>query len=293
MTDENGEIDLTALEPGAYTVEEITAPNGYLMDDDKRIIQINAGENARFVFTNTEKPVLSVVKYDAENDSYLAGATFRIAKIEDGSHYLDRVTDTNGRISISDLEPGVYSVKEIAAPSGYVLNDTEYHVELFPGKDGTLVVNNEKKPNLKIVKTDAVTGAPLSGVTFTVNKADSSTLTTVKTDANGEALLTALDPGVYVVRETAPKKGSIVHGLLWKLTPSCEQSLDRYEGYPRHYIKEAVTVQTADGSKIPVMAYIMAEPMCRQPALPSPYYYRTIRQGFESNDLPVDLLKEA
>ena len=33
----------------------------------------------------------------------------------------------------------------------------------------------------------------------------------------------------------APKKGSVVHGLLWKLTPSCEQSLDRYEGYPRHY----------------------------------------------------------
>ena len=91
----------------------------------------------------------------------------------------------------------------------------------------------------------------------------------------------------------APKKNCVVHGLLWKLTPSCEQSLDRYEGYPRHYIKEVVTVQTADGSKIPVMAYIMAEPMCRQPALPSPYYYRTIRQGFESNDLPVDQLKEA
>ena len=61
------------------------------------------------------------------------------------SHYLDRVTDTNGRISISDLEPGVYSIKEIAAPSGYVLNDTEYHAELFPGKDSTIVVNNEKK----------------------------------------------------------------------------------------------------------------------------------------------------
>ena len=28
----------------------------------------------------------------------------------------------------------------------------------------------------------------------------------------------------------APKKDSVVHGLLWKLTPSCEQSLDRYEG---------------------------------------------------------------
>ena len=234
VTDKNGEIDLTALEPGAYTVEEITAPNGYLMDDDKRVIQINAGENARFVFTNTEKPVLSVVKYDAENDTYLAGATFRIAKIEDGSHYLDRVTDTNGRISISDLEPGVYSVKEIAAPSGYVLNDTEYHAELFPGKDSTLVVNNEKKPNLKIVKTDAVTGAPLASVTFTVNKADSSTLTTIKTDANGEALLTALDPGVYVVRETGVPDGYLLDNEPQTITlvPSKTGTV-RFRNYPK------------------------------------------------------------
>ena len=43
----------------------------------------------------------------------------------------------------------------------------------------------------------------------------------------------------------APKKDCVVHGLLWKLTPSCEQSLDRYEGYPRHYIKEAVTLEEA------------------------------------------------
>ena len=26
----------------------------------------------------------------------------------------------------------------------------------------------------------------------------------------------------------APKKGSTVHGLVWKITPNCEQSLDRY-----------------------------------------------------------------
>ena len=243
VTDKNGEIDLTALEPGAYTVEEITAPNGYLMDEAKRIIQINAGENARFVFTNTEKPVLSVVKYDAENDTYLAGATFRIAKIEDGSHYLDRVTDTNGRISISDLEPGVYSVKEIAAPSGYVLNDTEYHVELFPGKDSTLVVNNEKKPNLKIVKTDAMTGAPISGVTFTVNKADSSTLTTVKTDANGEALLTALDPGVYVVRETSVPDGYLLDSEAQTITlvPNKTGTV-RFRNYP----KPTLTIDKVD-----------------------------------------------
>ena len=37
---------------------------------------------------------------------------FRIARIEDGSHYLDRTTNSNGEILISDLEPGVYSVRD-------------------------------------------------------------------------------------------------------------------------------------------------------------------------------------
>ena len=91
----------------------------------------------------------------------------------------------------------------------------------------------------------------------------------------------------------APRKGNTVHGLLWKLTPNCEQSLDRYEGDPRHYTKETVTVKDAAGAEIPVMVYIMAEPYCRQPALLSPYYYRVIRRGFEANGLPVESLQAA
>lgn len=91
----------------------------------------------------------------------------------------------------------------------------------------------------------------------------------------------------------APRESSVVHGLLWKLTPSCEQSLDRYEGYPRHYTKETMTVKDAAGTELPVMVYIMAEPYCRQPALPSPYYYRAIQQGFEATGLPVESLEEA
>ena len=35
------------------------------------------------------------------------------------------------------------------------------------------------------------------------------------------------------VATIAPREGSKVHGLLWWITPACEQSLDFYEGYPR------------------------------------------------------------
>ena len=200
-SDASGEVDLSKLDPGSYVVEEITAPDGYLIDDAKRTIKIEAGESAAFVFTDTRKPSLTVVKYDAEKKLVLSGATFRIAKIEDGSHYLDRVTDTNGKIVIDNLEPGVYSVQEMTAPTGYVLNDMEYHVELFPGRESELVVTDEKKPDLKIIKTDAVTGKPIAGATFTIRKMDSSTLLTETTDAKGEIFLSEMDPGVYEVTE--------------------------------------------------------------------------------------------
>jgi uncharacterized surface anchored protein len=210
-TDLNGEIDLSALlEPGAYTVQELEAPEGYLMDDAIRTVQINPGETAQFVFTNTKKPSAEIIKLDSKTGLRLAGATFRIARIEDGAHYLDRVTDTDGRILIDNLFPGVYSAQELAAPEGYVADTTEYHIELFPGKTSTLVVNNAHKPDLKIVKRDAMTGALLSDASFTVRQADSATLENVTTDAAGEAWLYDLEPGVYEITETLAPEGYLL-----------------------------------------------------------------------------------
>ncbi|MGM9605817.1 MAG: SpaA isopeptide-forming pilin-related protein, partial [Faecousia sp.] len=234
VTDENGEIDLTALEPGAYTVTELEAPDGYLIDGAVRTIQINGNENAQFVFTNTRKPSLRVVKLDSATSEALPGATFRIAKIEDGSHYLDRITDANGEINISDLEPGVYSVVEMDAPDGYVKDTKEYHVELFPGKVSELVVSNDQKPDLEIVKTDATTGAPVSGVTFTVKKVDSSTLTTVTSDQDGRCWIENLDPGVYEVWEQSVPDGYLLnedHQLI-TLVPNRIGTV-QFQNYPK------------------------------------------------------------
>ena len=248
-TDQSGEIDLTGLEPGAYTVKEVKAPDGYLMDDGIRTVQINAGENARFVFTNTRKPSMVVVKYDPQNNKYLAGATFRIAKVEDGSHYLDRVTDTQGRITLDGLEPGVYSVQELAAPEGYIKNDTEYHVELFPGKTSELVAVNEALPNLKIIKTDAITGEPVAGVTFTVRKADSATLSTVTTGPDGTAELLKLEPGVYEVIEQSVPGGYLLDETpqLITLVPG-RTGIAQFQNYPR----PALEIVKTDTSARPI-----------------------------------------
>ena len=252
-TDLNGEIDLSELEPGAYTVQEVTAPDGYLMDDAIRTIQINPGENAQFVFTNTLKPVLEVLKFDGTR--YLPGATFRIAQIADGSHYLDRVTDANGRIRIEGLEPGIYSVQEMDAPTDYVLNDYEFHVELFPGRTSQLVVNNVKKPDLCIIKTDANTGLPIEGVTYTVRKVDSATVSTVKTDANGEAWLYALDPGVYQVTEQSVPPGYLLDPIPQLITLfGGRTGVVRFQNDPRPRLR-ILKVDVVTGEPLPLAEF--------------------------------------
>ena len=243
VTDENGEIDLTALEPGAYKVTELEAPDGYLIDDATRVIQINGNENAQFVFTNTRMPSFRLVKLDSFNSEGLPGATFRIAKIEDGTHYLDRITDTNGEINISDLEPGVYSIIEMDAPEGYVKDLREYHVELFPGQTSELVVSNDRMPNLEILKTDAITGKPVAGVTFTVKRVDSSTLTTVTSDENGRCFLEKLMPGVYEIWEQSVPDGYLLneeHQLI-TLFPNRTGTV-QFQNYP----KPTLTVNKID-----------------------------------------------
>lgn len=88
------------------------------------------------------------------------------------------------------------------------------------------------------------------------------------------------------------QKGQKVHGLLWKITPECEQSLDIYEGYPRLYEKMEVTVQTRDGQKVTAMAYEMTN-LWREPSVPSIYYYNGILEGYRQNGLPTAALKKA
>ena len=198
-TDRNGEIDLSKLPTGAYVVTE-KACEGYIIDQAQRIIQLDANEDAQFVFTNTIKPSLQIIKTSSDG-SRLKNVHFRIAKIEDGTHYLDRTTNEQGEILIADLEPGVYSVKETATDSSHILDLREYHMELFAGRTSTLTIENQKRPNLIVYKHDADTGEPIANTVFEVRAADGHSVDQIKTDREGKAELKNLLPGVYEISE--------------------------------------------------------------------------------------------
>ena len=198
-TDQNGEIDLSKLPTGAYVVTEKSC-EGYVIDQAQRIIQLAPNEDAQFVFTNTIKPALQIIKTSSDG-SRLKNVSFRIARIEDGTHYLDRMTNEQGEILISDLEPGVYSVRETSTDSSHILDLREYHVELFPGKTSTLTIENQKRPNLTVYKHDADTGEPIADTVFEVRAADGHSVDQIKTDSEGKAELKNLLPGVYEITE--------------------------------------------------------------------------------------------
>lgn len=241
ITDQNGEIDLSKLPTGAYVVTE-KACEGYIIDQAQRIIQLDPNEDAQFVFTNTIKPSLQIIKTSSDG-SRLKNVHFRIAKIEDGTHYLDRTTNEQGEILIADLEPGVYSVRETATDSSHIRDLREYHMELFPGKTSTLTVENQKRPNLTVYKHDADTGEPIANTVFEVRAADGHSVDQIKTDSEGKAELKNLLPGVYEISEKSVPSPYLLDApsQLATLYPNRDHTV-----YFENHQKPALTVKKVD-----------------------------------------------
>lgn len=240
-TDQNGEIDLSKLPTGAYVVTE-KACEGYIIDQAQRIIQLDANEDAQFVFTNTIKPSLQIIKTSSDG-SRLKNVHFRIAKIEDGTHYLDRTTNEQGEILIADLEPGVYSVRETATDSSHILDLREYHMELFAGRTSTLTIENQKRPNLIVYKHDADTGEPIADTVFEVRAADGHSVDQIKTDSEGKAELKNLLPGVYEISEKSVPSPYLLDApsQLATLYPNRDHTV-----YFENHQKPALTVKKVD-----------------------------------------------
>ena len=195
----DGTIDLSKLPTGAVVVTELSCP-GYVIDEAQRIIHLDPNEDAEFVFTNSKLPSLTLTKTSSDGTP-LAGVTFRLAKVEDGGHYLDRTSGPDGTITWEGLEPGVYSLVESSTVSDHILDTREHHVQLFPGRDSTIDLENQRRPNLTVVKRDADSGELIADTVFIVKAADGHSVDEIRTGPDGEATLENLLPGVYQISE--------------------------------------------------------------------------------------------
>ena len=149
---------------------------------------------------------IEITKTDAVSGRKLAGATFDVIA-SDGTKVAEGVTTNRlGKAEVKEVPFGSYRIVETSAPSGYVVA-SETTVEHNEEKTAVAVADERAKANALLVKRDATTAEPVSGVTFELTKYSGGFWLAVEggtytTDDSGQILIEDLDWGSYRLTET-------------------------------------------------------------------------------------------
>ena len=164
-TGADGKAVFSDLPLGSYSYQEISAPEGYVVDSTRYTDTISTSAlHITEQRTNAlAKGSIEILKVDAETRQPLAGVVYRLFDAN-GSKIADGTTDGNGKVTFSDLKPGKYAYQEISTVSGYLLDNTRYEFSLTSENLHVKVTreNTPAKGSLTIRKIDA-TGGPLAG----------------------------------------------------------------------------------------------------------------------------------
>ena len=141
----------------------------------------------------------------------LAGARFSI--YFNGQIVGSDITNAQGEIYVENAATGLWSFVETSAPDGYCVDPTpkSVYVDVTEGdREYTVAAVNYEKPDMKIIKRDAMSGKPIAGTVFSIKSVTGSYSTSVTTGTDGSATLSAIPAGVYVVREESVPEPYIV-----------------------------------------------------------------------------------
>ena len=110
------------LKNGDYTVEEVEAPAGYTLNKNVTHFTItDTNRDIKITIENAaKKVVVNIIKVDQATNAPLAGAVL-VVRRADGTE-IARFTTTNEPYVLTDLANGTYTVEEVSAPAGYILN---------------------------------------------------------------------------------------------------------------------------------------------------------------------------
>lgn len=129
-TNVDGIIELNDLVYGIYKIKEVMASNGYLLNEMIYEVKID-DENKDVCFeieNELKKGKLVIRKLDSSNGRVISNVEFVIMR--DNEVIYEGVTNEYGEIEIDNLPLGIYSVKEVRASDGYILNEEEIEVSL-------------------------------------------------------------------------------------------------------------------------------------------------------------------
>lgn len=224
-TNANGEIDISNLAPGTYTITEENIDR--YVPNQSQTITVSSGKTSSVSFYNILKKFrVTVTKQDyekghAQGDAKLGGAVYGLFKGND--LVAQYTTDSNGSFTTDYYVCGTdWTVREISPSEGYLLNDTvyrvgadprDYNIEYNTAPDMT-VMEQVIKGKISIIKhtDDGETQieTPEKGAEFQIYlkssgsfvNADKDERDTIVCDQDGFASTKLLPYGVYTVHQT-------------------------------------------------------------------------------------------
>ena len=185
VSDENGYFEFDEIPYGEYNVREIEAPTGYILSGESYPVTV-CEDGETITIRTVNKPItVEVSKVDVYGEE-LIGADMQLENA-DGEIIDEWISDGTNHI-VTELPAGDYTLKEIAAPDGYVIA-TDIEFEVFA--DGTIKIRNvdstaiSEDGNPLIVMVDDTTKVKISKRDITTDKElPGATLQIIDEDGN-------------------------------------------------------------------------------------------------------------
>lgn len=212
-TNSSGVISFSNLELGEYYYKETATLPGYVLDSDYHVVMLTTnGQVAKVtVKNNREGGNVTVIKTDSKTGAALPGVHFQLTN-ESSDVVAEGDTGMDGKLILSGIALGSYTLKETATVNGYVLDSTGRPVTLSTNGQTVevRVPNDPAIGSIVVIKTDAETGEPLSGVHFKLTDPGGNTVADGNTDIDGKLTFAGIALGSYLLEETAAAEGYVL-----------------------------------------------------------------------------------